>query len=99
MTAHTLARMLKPYRVFPREVSYTVRGQGYLLALFEQACGPYLAPSKLGSSGNATERGTCRTFQSSEETPIPSFEKVEETTAAVSVPAVSGLCIPEMSGK
>jgi putative DNA primase/helicase len=97
MTAHALARMLKPYKIFSQEVSYPTRGQGYVRALFEQACAPYLPPSKLGSSGNLTGTGTSRNFQSSETIVHPSFEKGEETSVAVALPELPELCTPQDS--
>jgi putative DNA primase/helicase len=86
MTAHALARMLKQFQIFPQEVSYPTRGNGYTREAFEDARARYLPPSILGSSGNPTAARTSRISQSSENTPSPSFEKVEETAVALALP-------------
>jgi putative DNA primase/helicase len=86
ITARALARMLKPFHVFPQEVYHPARGQGYVRELFEQACAPYIPPSKLGSSGNATGTGISRYSKSSEEGQAPSFDKAREIVAAMGAP-------------
>jgi hypothetical protein len=97
MSAKMLAALLKPFKVFSKEVSWPTRGNGYEREAFKDAFGRYSPnppTSKVGRSGSPTGTGTSDNSQSSDKGLPPEHRKDEETAAAVGVPELPRIETP-----